>query len=240
MKKSMVDSEVPTHERLNTEDDRVLQNLLLVKRIAYHMKSHLPASIQVQDLIQAGMLGLMEAAKHYDSNKGAAFETYAGIRIRGHILDELRNNEWLPRSVYQHMRELSKVVKNIEQREGHEARHVEIAEELHLSMQEYYQYIQNTVGANLYGFDDLGISDGMLPGDSKIAPQPHEQVMSADLAEYLHRLIKKLPKNEQMVLALYYQHELNLKEIGDILEIGESRVCQIHTQAIRRLQTKLH
>lgn len=240
MRKSRVSSDITIPSLLDSEDERILQNLVLVKRIAYHFKTHLPSVIQVQDLIQAGMLGLIEAAKHYDPSKGAAFETYAGIRIRGHILDELRNNEWIPRSVYQQIRQLSKVVKIIEQREGHEARHVEIAKELQLSMDDYYQFIQDAAGSSLFGFEDLGISDSMLPGDSKISPQPYEQAMSSDLSTHLKQLIKKLPENEQLVLALYYQHDRNLKEIGEILEIGESRVCQIHSQAIRHLRSKFN
>lgn len=240
MKKGSAVSEHAVSKLLDIESERILQNLVLVKRIAYHLKAHLPASIQVQDLIQTGTLGLIEAAKHYDPKKGAAFETYAGIRIRGYMLDELRNNDWIPRSVYQQMRQLSKVVKNIEQREGHEARHIEIAKELHLSMEAYYRLIQDADGSSLFGFDDLGISDSMLPGDGKIAPQPYEQAMSDDLLTHLKLLMRKLPKNEQLVLALYYQHDRNLKEIGEILEIGESRVCQIHSQAIRHLRSKFH
>ncbi|WP_419418987.1 RNA polymerase sigma factor FliA [Legionella sp. D16C41] len=211
---------------------------LLVKRIAHHLQAKLPHSIQLDDLIQAGMMGLLEAARHYDITKGASFETYAGIRIRGHMLDEVRRNDWVPRSVYRNARLIALAVKTVENRLGREAKDNEVAIELNISLDEYYDMLKDAAGSQLYGFEDLGVTDDMLKADYSLA-EPHTHVMQSDLKHHLTEIIKGLPEKERLVLSLYYEQDLNLKEIGEVLEVSESRVCQIHTQAMLRIRARL-
>ncbi|STX29487.1 flagellar biosynthesis sigma factor FliA [Legionella beliardensis] len=212
---------------------------LLVKRIAYHLQAKLPHSIQLDDLIQAGMMGLLEAARHYDISKGASFETYAGIRIRGHMLDEVRRNDWVPRSVYRNARMIALAVKTVENRLGREAKDNEVAAELNVSLDDYYDMLKDAAGSQLYGFEDLGVTDDMLKSDSNSLSEPHANVMQADFKHHLAEIIRGLPEKERLVLSLYYEQDLNLKEIGEVLEVSESRVCQIHTQAMLRIRARL-
>lgn len=221
------------------QETLVKNHALLVKRIAYHLLGRLPNSVQLDDLIQAGMLGLLEATRHYDSSKGASFETYAGIRIRGYMLDEVRRNDWVPRSVYRNSRMISEAVKNLEHQLGREARDCEIAAELGLSLNEYHEMLQDSVSSYLYGFEDLGVTDDSLQAENGASTEPHVNVFYSDLMTCLSEIIKGLPHKEQMVLSLYYEHDLNLKEIGDILEVSESRVSQILSQAIHRVKSRL-
>ncbi|CAM3031229.1 RNA polymerase sigma factor FliA [Legionella worsleiensis] len=223
-----------------TQETLVKSHAILVKRIAHHLLGRLPQSVQLDDLIQAGMLGLLEAAIHYDSTKGASFETYAGIRIRGHMLDEVRRNDWVPRSVYRNSRMISEAVRNLENRHGREAKDVEIAEELGLSLNEYHDMLQDSASSHLYGFDDLGVTDDMLHSEGGgESTEPHVQVMHKDLMSRLAQVIEGLPQKEQMVLSLYYEQDLNLKEIGEILEVSESRISQILSQATLRIRSRI-
>ena len=223
----------------NEFDELIKQNTLMVKRIAHHLLMHLPQSIQLDDLMQAGLLGLIEAARHYDPEKGASFETYAGIRIRGYMLDEVRRNEWVPRSVYRNSRLINEAVKNVENRLGRDAKDNEIADELHMELEEYYALLQDAAGSHLYGFDDLGVTEDVIKGEQGTNNEPHESVLQSDTATHLAAIVKTLPAKEQMVLALYYQQDLNLKEIGDVLEVSESRISQILSQATSHLRDKI-
>jgi RNA polymerase sigma factor for flagellar operon FliA len=213
---------------------------LLVKRIAHHLHGRLPHSVQLDDLIQAGMLGLLEAARHYDSSKGASFETYAGIRIRGHMLDEVRRNDWVPRSVYRNSRMISEAVKQVEHRIGREAKDYEVAQELGLPLQDYHDMLQDSSSSHLYGFDDLGVTDDMLCAEGGEGfSEPHVNVFRNDLTSRLAHVISGLPRKERLVLSLYYEQDLNLKEIGDVLEVSESRISQILSQATHRIKSRL-
>lgn len=223
-----------------TQEALVKSHAILVKRIAYHMSGRLPRSVQLDDLMQAGMLGLLEAVRSYDESKGASFETYATIRIRGYMLDEVRRNDWVPRSVYRNSRLISEAVRAVENREGREAGDQEIAKELNVSLAMYHEMLADVNGAHLYGFDDLGVTDDVLKegGDASMN-EPHHSVINKDMKAHLAQIIQGLPKNEQMVLSLYYEHDLNLKEIGDILGVSESRVSQLHSQATHRIKARL-
>lgn len=213
---------------------------VLVKRIAHHFLGRLPQSVQFDDLIQAGMVGLLEALKHYDQTKGASFETYASIRIRGHILDEVRRNDWVPRSVYRNARMIAAAVKTVENRLGRDAKDNEVAGELGISLQEYHDMLSDSNGAHLYGFDDVGVTDDVLTVEGfNTRTEPQLQVMIADSSKQLAEIIQGLPKKERLVLSLYYEHDLNLKEIGDVIGVSESRVSQIHTQATLRIKARL-
>jgi len=223
-----------------TQETLVRSHALLVKRIAHHLLGRLPQSVQLDDLIQAGMLGLLEAARHYDASKGASFETYAGIRIRGHMLDEVRRNDWVPRSVYRNSRMISEAVKQVEHRMGREAKDVEVAQELGLPMNEYHEMLQDSASSHLYGFEDLGVTDDMLHTEgSGASTEPHVNVLHNDLMSRLTDVITGLPHKERMVLSLYYEQDLNLKEIGEILEVSESRISQILSQATHRIKSRL-
>lgn len=214
----------------------------MVKRIAHHLLCRLPPSIQLDDLLQAGMVGLLEAARHYDEAKGASFETYAGIRIRGHMLDEVRRNDWVPRSVYRNARMISTAVRAVENRLGRDAKDQEVADELGISIEAYHEMLSDSVGGHLYAFDDLGVSDDVLRDENNHASgstEPHIQALQADRTSQLSQIIETLPKKEQLVLSLYYEQDLNLKEIGEVLGVSESRVSQIHSQATHRIKSRL-
>lgn len=212
----------------------------LVKRIAYHLVARLPRSITPEDLIQAGLVGLIEAARHYDPAQGASFETYAGIRIRGAMLDEVRRHDWSPRSVHRKARALAAAIREVERREGREARDAEIAQALGMSLEAYHQTLAELHGHRVLAFEEAGmdeheLSDGLREplGDPLAALEAHEA------ERLLAEAIAGLPERERLVLALYYDEELNLKEIGEVLAVSESRVCQIHAQALLRLRSRL-
>jgi RNA polymerase sigma factor for flagellar operon FliA len=222
------------------QETLVKNHALLVKRIAHHLLGRLPQSVQLDDLIQAGMLGLLEATRHYDSSKGASFETYAGIRIRGYMLDEVRRNDWVPRSVYRNSRMISEAVKHLEHSLGREAKDSEIAAELDISLNEYHEMLQDSASSHLYGFEELGVTDDALQGEEgQNSTEPHVNAFRSDVTKRLGEVIKGLPQKEQMVLSLYYEHDLNLKEIGEVLGVSESRVSQILSQATHRIKSRL-
>ena len=212
----------------------------LVKRIAHHLLLRMPASVQVDDLIQSGMIGLLEAAKKYDVSKGASFETYAGIRIRGSMLDEVRKGDWAPRSVHRKSRKVAEAIKLIEARTGKDAKNKEIAKELDIDLKSYYSILQDASGSRLFSFDDIMEGDdsaielavGELPG-------PCDGLQRDSFKAHLAKAIGGLPEREKLVLALYYDEELNLKEIGELIGVSESRVSQIHSQAAMRLRARL-
>ncbi len=213
----------------------------LVKRIAYHLISRLPSSVQVDDLIQAGMIGLLEAARHYDASQGASFETYAGIRIRGAMLDEIRKNDWAPRSVHRRAREAAQAIHEIESRFGRDARDSEVAGELGISLEDYHRILQDASSCRLFSLDDVGDDESGLVEDlPSDVPEPPQEMQAEDFRRSLAQAIDSLPERERLVLALYYDEELNLKEIGAVLGVSESRVSQIHSQAVLRLKSRLH
>lgn len=222
-----------------TQEMLVRTHAMMVKRIAYHLMGRLPPSIQLDDLVQAGMLGLLEAVRHYDSTKGASFETYASIRIRGYMLDEVRRNDWVPRSVYRNARMISEAVKQVENRLGRDAKDLEVAEELKINLDEYHDMLKDSAGSQVYGFDDLGVTDDILKNEDSVLSEPHANVMRDDLVSRLAHVIEGLPKKERLVLSLYYEQDLNLKEIGEVLGVSESRVSQIHSQATLRIKSRL-
>lgn len=239
IKEKVVDA-LAAYGKINQQTQEMLirAHATMVKRIAHHLLGRLPQSIQLDDLIQAGMMGLLEAIKNYDSTKGASFETYAGIRIRGHMLDEVRRNDWVPRSVHRNSRTISAAVKKVENRLGRDAKDQEIAAELQIDLKDYYLMLQDSVGSQVYGFEDLGVSDDSLLSEG-IFVEPHVSVLREDMIKQLAQIIESLPKNERLVLSLYYEQDLNLKEIGEVLGVSESRVSQIHSQATLRIRSRI-
>lgn len=214
----------------------------LVKRIAYHMMMRMPASVQVDDLIQAGMIGLIEASQKYDMSRGASFETYAGIRIRGAIVDEMRRGDWVPRSVHRNARRVSQAIAAVEARTGRDATDAEVAEELGVSLGDYFVMLQDSSSSRLFSYEEtFGEEDSNIDASehSSAFASPLEGMQRDGLKQALADAIRQLPEREQMVLSLYYDQELNLKEIGLVLGVSESRVSQIHSQAAARLRSKL-
>jgi len=234
------DEEVPVDQL--PQEELVLKHADLVKRIAYHLVSRMPPNVEVDDLIQAGMLGLLDAAKHYSANKGANFETYAGIRIRGAMLDEVRKSDWTPRSVHRNMREMADVVRKIENEKGHDASPSDIAGALGVSIEEYHKLVQDAASCRLFSFDQMGSNDDdSSPADHARdeRPGPFDNIQDTGFRDALAAAIGQLPEREKMVLSLYYDEDMNLREIGEVLEVSESRVCQIHGQALVRLRARL-
>ncbi|MGE0583089.1 MAG: RNA polymerase sigma factor FliA [Steroidobacteraceae bacterium] len=215
-------------------DALVARHAELVKRIAYHLAGRLPASVEVDDLIQAGMLGLLEAAANFSPDRGASFETFAGIRIRGAMLDALRKLDWAPRSVHRRAREVAEAVRTLEHELGREARDAEIAERMQLPLEEYHSIVQDAASCQVACLDDVTAGRAVDPG-----PDPFRDAVDWDFRKALAAAIDGLPEREKMVMSLYYDDELNLKEIGLVLGVTESRVCQLHGQALVRLKARL-
>jgi RNA polymerase sigma factor for flagellar operon FliA len=211
----------------------------MVKRIAYHLAARLPTSVDVNDLIQGGLIGLIESARQYSNDKGASFETYAGIRIRGAMLDELRKSDWAPRSVHRLARNAAKAMHEIEQATGREARDIDIAKKLSISLTEYHEISADAARCQVLSMDACTQDDDAIdyPDDSS---GPMEQLQQSEFQSLLAENIGKLPEREKLVLSLYYDEEMNLREIGATLNISESRVCQIHGQALLRLKARMH
>ena len=222
-------------------DDLVAEHAPLVKRIAYHLMSRLPPSVQADDLIQAGMIGLLEASRNYDASQGASFQTYAGIRIRGSMLDEIRRTDWTPRSVHRKARQVAEAVRKIENEEGRDARDVEVAELLGIDLHEYHRILQDATGCRVFSIDDAGINGSEPPQPVAAAPhnEPLDKLHKSDFKVALADAIAGLPERESLVMAMYYDEELNLREIGEVLGVSESRVCQIHGQALIRLRARM-
>jgi RNA polymerase sigma factor FliA len=221
-------------------DALVRKHADLVKRIAYHLAGRLPPQVEVEDLIQAGMMGLLEAAQNYASGRGASFETYAGIRIRGAMLDALRKLDWAPRSVHRKARAAAAALREVEGRSGGEASEADVASEMGVSLGEYQRIVQDAVGCQLLRLNDADDGeDSALDRLADSAPGPQGMALIESLRQTISEAVQQLPERERLVLSLYYEQELNLKEIGVILKVTESRVCQLHGQALLRLKSRL-
>ena len=221
-------------------DAMVMRHAELVKRIAYHLAGRLPASVEVADLIQAGMLGLLEAAAHYTADRGASFETYAGIRIRGAMLDALRKLDWAPRSVHRKARAAAAAIRELEAEFGREARDSEIADRMGVPLSEYHRIAHDAASCRVSSLDETnGDEDALVGRIEDETADPFLDATEDGFRAALTAAIKELPERERLVMSLYYDDELNLKEIGAILKVTESRVCQLHGQALVRLKARL-
>ncbi|WIM06750.1 MAG: RNA polymerase sigma factor FliA [Candidatus Nitricoxidivorans perseverans] len=224
---------VPEKEQL------VLQYAPLVKRLAFHLMAKLPASVQVEDLVQNGMIGLLDAIGRFEEGMGAQFETYAVQRIRGAMLDGLRENDWLPRSVRREMRRIEGAIQQLEHQNGRPPTEGELADSLGIPLAEYQKLLQDARGHQLVYFEDLTDGEGENYLDRNFASPALDPLAAMEefgMREALVRAIEVLPEREKMVMSLYYEEDLNLKEIGEVMGVTESRICQLHSQAIARLR----
>lgn len=221
------------------EKDQIVRHASLVKRIAYHLLNRLPPTVQIDDLIQAGMVGLLEAASNFDAEMGASFETFAGIRIRGSMIDEIRRSDWTPRSVHRKFRSVSEAIRKIENETGEDAKDADVALALGISLGEYHQILIDSSSARIYSIDTLeeNTQDAALPSSSEFTPE--EAFSQTEYRKQLAESIRQLPEKEQLVMSLYYDDELNFREIGEILDVTESRICQLHGQALLRVKARM-
>ncbi len=233
-------AKIKTAPAASPQDALVEKHTSLVRRIAFHLITRLPPSVQVDDLIQAGMIGLLEASRNYASGHGASFETFAGIRIRGAMLDEIRKSDWTPRSLHRKLRQIAEAIRAIETAKSRDARDAEVAERLGLSLDAYHQVLQDASGHRIFSFEDLlAGSESVSEGLNGKFDGPLEDLEHEQFRDMLAKAIAGLPEREKLVMALYYDEELNLRQIGEVLNVSESRVCQIHGQAVVRLRARL-
>jgi RNA polymerase sigma factor for flagellar operon FliA len=215
----------------------------LVKRLAHQMKAKLPPSVEVDDLIQAGMIGLLDAVSRYEETHGAQFETYAVQRIRGAMLDELRSSDWLPRSMRQNMRKVEIAMNELQQKLGRPPNESEVAKQLKLSLPDYQELLNEGGGHQLVYYEDFHDGDGNEHFLDRYctdqSDDPLQALMNSGFRSALIEAIEGLPEREKILMGLYYEQEMNLKEIGAVMGVSESRVCQLHSQAIARLRSTL-
>ena len=215
----------------------------LVKRLAYQLKAKLPPSVEVDDLIQAGMMGLLDAVNRYEESHGAQFETYAVQRIRGAMLDELRSTDWLPRSLRQNMRKIEVAMTTLQQKLGRMPTEMEVAKNLKMTLADYQDMLTEGSGHQLIYYEDYHNdedSDNFLDRFcSDNSSDPLQGLLQDDFRDALIDAIDSLPEREKILMGLYYEQELNLKEIGAVMGVSESRVCQLHSQAVARIRASL-
>jgi RNA polymerase sigma factor for flagellar operon FliA len=224
------------------KDHLLTENMPLVKRLAHHMKAKLPPSVEVDDLVQAGMIGLLDAINRYEETHGAQFETYAVLRIRGAMLDELRNSDWLPRSMRQNMRKIEAAMSALQQKLGHPPSESEVAKMLKLSLADYQDMLSDGGGHQLVYYEDFHDNEGndsFLDRYAVDDADPLRSLLDGDFRQAVIDAIDGLPPREKILMGLYYEEELNLKEIGAVMGVSESRVSQLHTQAVARLRAAL-
>ena len=215
----------------------------LVRRLAHHMMAKLPPSVQVDDLIQVGLIGLSEALTRFEASQGVQFETFATQRIRGAMIDELRENDWMSRGSRKSQREIEGAVQRLEHRLGRAPNESEIAAELGIGLADYQTLLGKVQGTQLVYLEDITGGEGddsfLDRHVADIDSNPMEVLRDQRLRESLVAAIKTLPEREQHIMSMYYEHDMNLKEIAAVLGVTESRVCQLHSQSIARLRAKM-
>jgi RNA polymerase sigma factor for flagellar operon FliA len=231
-KQVAVYTEVET--KVTTSDELVNEYAPLVKRIGYHLLNRLPNSVQLDDLLQSGMLGLLEAHQSFDVNKEASFSTFAGIRIRGAMIDYLRKNSSVSRTASKNIRLISQAISAVEAKIGGRASTQQIAEQLGVTLDEYHKMSQHAYASNFMSFDEVEETHEIAGNEIS----PAEALQSSDMKTKVMGAIQNLPEREKMILSLYYTDELTFKEIALVLKLTEARISQLHTQAIARIKTR--
>lgn len=215
----------------------------LVKRLAHHLMARLPASVQVDDIVQAGLVGLIDAIGRFEQEQGVQFETYATQRIRGAMLDELRRNDWLPRGVRRMQRKIETALSTLEQRLGRAPTEPEVATHLGVPLAEYQSMLQEARGCQLLHLEDMSEEDreeSVRPAqDTTDKGDPLKALQDERFRAALVQAIDRLPEREKLLMSLYYEQDLNFREIAAVMGVTESRICQLHTQAVARLRAKL-
>jgi RNA polymerase sigma factor for flagellar operon FliA len=216
----------------------------LVRRLAHYMMAKLPASVEVDDLIQVGLIGLADALSRYEASQGVQFETYATQRIRGAMLDELRGNDWMSRGSRKSQKEIETTMRQLEHRLGRSPIESEIAAEMGMSLTDYQSLLGKVRGTQLVYLEDMsrnGDDDDNYLDHHVVdsAADPMNMLRDHRLRESLAVAIKSLPEREQYIMSMYYEQDMNLKEIAAVLDVTESRVCQLHSQSIARLRAKM-
>lgn len=219
------------------QEDRLKEYAPLVNRAARNMMVRLPASVQIDDLIQAGMIGLLDAINRYEDSQGAKFETFAITRIKGSMLDELRSTDHISRTFRKNARSIDSAINILEQRLGRKPLEQELANELGLTLANYQEMLQSSRNGQLvYDTDSEQDNSNIIDKYQQDNNSPLDILMDKKFKKSLTDAIENLPDREKTVMGLYYEHELNLGEIGKIMGVGESRVCQLHSQAISKLR----
>jgi RNA polymerase sigma factor for flagellar operon FliA len=225
------------------KNDLLTEYMPMVKRLAHHMMGRLPPSVEEDDMVQAGMIGLLDAISRYNEDQSGQFEAYAIQRIRGSMIDELRHTDWMPRSARQSMRKIEHAIGALQHQLGRQPSEGEIADAMKIPLDEYQSMLGDARGHQLLYFEDFGESD---ENDSFLDKQtadegsmPLPQLLDANLRACIIAGIENLPEREKLLMSLYYEEELNLREISEVFGVSESRICQLHGQAIARLRTKL-
>jgi RNA polymerase sigma factor for flagellar operon FliA len=214
----------------------------LVRRLAHQMIAKLPANVELDDLIQVGMIGLNDALSRFDAGQGVQFETFATQRIRGAMLDELRGGDWMSRGDRRHQRAIESAVHKLEQKLQRAPSESEIADEMGMMLGDYQELLGKVRGTQLFYLEDLSGEGGDDFLDRHVADEganPLDMLEDMRMREALVDAIGKLPEREQYVMSMYYEHDMNLKEIAAVLGVTESRICQLHSQSIARLRAKL-
>lgn len=231
------------HGKKDQKDQLLDQHAILVKKIAYQLKAKLPPNVELDDLIQAGMMGLLDAVNRYEDTHGAQFETYAAQRIRGSMLDELRSSDWLPRSIRKNMRDVENAISQLEQQLGQPPSESDVAKKLNLSLNDYHSMLGDCSGHQLIYYEDFHDTDNsehfLDRFQNENSDDPIKGLLLGDFRDALISAIDALPEREKILLGLYYEQELNLKEIGAVMSVSESRICQLHSQAVARLRANL-
>ena len=218
-----------------TMEEFVLQHRTLVKKIALHMKKRLPSHIDLDDLLQSGFIGLLEARGKYLVEKGVAFETFASTRIYGAMVDALRKNSWATRDALRSMRRISEAISLLEKRHQKHPTNEEIATEIGVDVDEYLRICQQITVCNVLNIDLVDVDSA---GGADESSNPQEINQKQELISMIKQEITSLPEREQLVLSLYYLEDFNMKQIGEILDLTEARICQLHSQAISKLKSK--
>jgi RNA polymerase sigma factor for flagellar operon FliA len=225
------------------KDDLLTTYMPMVKRLARHMMGRLPPNVEEDDIVQAGMMGLLDAISRYDEAQSGQFEAYAIQRIRGSMLDELRQSDWMPRSLRKSMREIEKAIGALQHQLGRPPSEKEIADTMKIPLADYQSMLGDARGHQLLYFEDFGDGDeeeSFL--DKQSADEstvPLQQLLDKGLRDSLIKAIEDLPEREKLLMSLYYEQELNLREISEVFGVSESRICQLHSQAVARLRSKL-